>query len=363
MTRDPAPNEAPDNRRSGRARRASLASALLIAFCIIASCKPKDVHDAEAREDVAFLEADTSPASTAALGRLADKSPRALAALESRAKTSDVNAYIAAWQGQVRGASWSLAIFRGGLADPARSVVAQSALPRKDPRTAELLPELEAAFVALPSRSDAAKVGALIASLGAAGKPAVTRALDKAKTRTIMCDALSSPDTSHEALVAFRTVAREKRDDAACTGLALSRADTDDEMLGWLAKDAEVGLLVAVARRGSLPCPREALLWEKALSSRPKETHAQLSGELSRTAHRCAEAMDPVLAKALAELDEARAWIVTALDPADQNLARLAKTCRAMKFVAEGGPGTSIRTRERARDAVARGCDKAQSRH
>jgi len=339
-------------------KRPARARALLFAFCILAACKSKDVHDAEARVDLAFLEADPSPESTAALGRLADQNPRALAVVGQRAKASDVNAFIAAWQGTQRGASWSLSLFREGLSDPARAVVAQSALPRKDPRTAELLPELEAAFRAAAPQ-DAAKVGALITSLGAPAKAAVTRALDLPKTRATMCDALSSPDASREALAAFRGVAPEKRDDTACTSLAANRAQTDDEMLAWLAKEAEPGLLAAASRRGSLGCPRSAVLWEKALSTRPKESHMQLASELSATSHRCSEAMDPVLAKAMADLDDSRAWVVSALDPADQNLSRLGKTCLAMKAVALGGAGTSVRTRERARDAVARGCAKA----
>lgn len=336
---------------------------LLVALCTLGSgfvgCKSKDVHDAEARGDVVYLEADASPEATAALGRLADRSPRALATLETRAKAGDVNAYIATWQGQLRGASWSLSVFRAALTDPSRAVVAQSALPRKDPRTAELLPELEAAFAAVPSTSDAAKLGALITSLGAPSKPAVTRALDKPKLRATMCDALSSPDASREALAAFRAVAPEKRDDAACTSLAASRAETDDEMLTWLAKEAEPGLLAAASKRGSLTCPRAALVWERALASRPKEHHLQLSLELAATARRCTEAMDGVLTKALVDLDDSRAWVVSALDPGDQNLARLGRTCVALKAVALGGPGTSVRTRERARDAVSRGCEKA----
>lgn len=332
---------------------------LAVAVVLLAlSCKTKDVHDAEARVDIAFLETNDSAESTAALGRLADQNPRALAVLETRAKRGDVNAYIAAWQAQLRGSSWSGAFFHEGLSDPARAVVAQSALPRKDPKTAELLPDLEAAFSKLPGPS-AARVGALIASLGAPAKPAVTRALDAARTRGSMCDALSSPDASPEALEVFRTVAPEKRDDSACTNLAATRAETDDTMATWLGKDAEPGLLVNASKRGSLSCPRAALVWEKALLSRPREAQTPLSAELVATTNRCAATMDPVMERALQGTDESRAWVVAAIDPQDRNLDRLVRTCVAMKAVALGGAGTSVRTRERARDTVARGCSKA----
>jgi len=335
----------------------SLCGAALVVLVGAASCKTKDVHDAEAKADVAFLDATDSPESTAALGRLADASPRALAALETRAKRGDVNAYIAAWQAQVRGASWSQAFFREGLGDPARAVVAASALPRKDPKTAELLADLEAAFGKLPP-SQASRVGALITSLGAPAKGAVTRALAAPRTRAPMCDSLSSPDASREALDAFRAVTPEQRDESACTNLAASRAETDETMATWLGKDAEPGLLVSASRRGTLTCPRAALVWEKALLSRPREAQAPLTAELSAVTNRCAVAMDPVLERGLGGTDDARAWVVAALDPQDRDLERLPRTCIAMKAVALGGAGTSVRTRERARDTMARGCAK-----
>lgn len=331
--------------------------ALVGAALLLAGCKTKDVHDAEAHGDVAFLESNEAPESTAALGRLADTSPRALAALEGRAKRADVNAFIAAWQGETRGASWSGAIFHEGLADPARAVVAQSALPRKDARVAALLPDLEAAFAKLPP-SDAARVGALVVSLGAPAKPAVVRALERDSTRAAMCGALASPDASAEALDAFRKVPKEKRDDAACATLAAGRAESDDTMAAWLGADAEAGLLASASRRGTLSCPRAAIVWEKALLGRSHEDHAPLSSELAATTARCAEAMDPVLAKAIALTDEPRTWVVAAIDPQDRVLERLPLLCNGAKAAANGGPGTSVRTRERARDMVARGCAK-----
>ncbi len=343
---------------SSRAQAAPRTTVLLVCLLVTAAtsaCKTKDVHDAEAKGDIAFLEADSSPESTQALGRLGDKNPRALAQLETRAKQGDVNAYLAAWQAHVRGASWSTALLRGALSDPTRAVVAQAALPRKDPRSADFLPEIEATFGALQG-PDARKLGALLASLGAASKAPVARALAKPKTRTAICEALSSPDASAEAISAFRTAKPEERDDAACTALAATRAQTDDETLTWLATKAEPGLLTAASRRATLDCNRAAKLWQEALGSRLPDAHPALSQELVASTRRCTSTHDPVLAKALADAEESRAWVVTAFDPQDALFARLDKTCEAMKVTALGGLGISVRVRERARDAVARGC-------
>ncbi len=333
---------------------------LLLVVCLAlaattSACKTKDVHDAEAKGDIAFLEADLSPESTQALGRLGDNNPRALAQVETRAKQGDVNAYLAAWQAHVRGASWSTALLRGALSDPTRAVVAQAALPRKDPRSADFVPEIEASFGAVQG-PDSRKLGALLSSLGAASKAPVARSLAKPKTRAAICEALSSPDTSAEALAAFRDAKPEERDDAACTALAAARAQTDDETLGWLATKAEPGLLTAASRRGTLDCNRAAKLWQQALGSRLPDAHPALSQELVASTRRCTSTHDPVLAKALTDAEESRAWVVTAFDPQDALFARLDKTCEAMKVTALGGLGISVRVRERARDAVARGC-------
>jgi hypothetical protein len=305
------------------------------------ACGPKDVHDAEARGDVAFLEKSSAAESTAALGRLAAKDPKALALVDARAREGDVNAYIAAWQGHTRGESWPAPLF----------------LPRKDPKTIEFLPDLEAAMGRAPSPSDAARLAALLTSFGAPSKAVVLRALAKPKSRTAMCQALASPDASPEALAAFRGAPPEHRDDVECASLAAKRSETDDDMATWLGQEAESGLLVAASKRG-LPCPRATFVWEKALAARPLEAHAPLTGELTSTIVRCADTMDAALPKTMATSEAARAWVVAALDPDDRNLTRLPKTCVAMKAVAAGGPGTSVRTRERARDTVARGCDK-----
>lgn len=340
---------------ANRTNLLALVGASAIASAI--ACGPKDVHDAEARGDVAFLEKSTAAESTAALGRLAAKNPKALALVDARAREGDVNAYIAAWQGHTRGESWPAPLFRAALGDPARASVAQSALPRKDPKTVEFLPDLEAAMARATSPSDAARLGALVASFGAPSKAVVLRALAKPKARTAMCQALASPDASPEALAAFRSAPPEHRDDVECASLAAKRSETDDDMATWLGQEAESGLLVAASKRG-LPCPRATFVWEKALAARPLEAHAPLTSELTASIVRCADTMDPALPKAMATSDTARAWVVAALDPDDRNLTRLPKTCVAMKAVAAGGPGTSVRTRERARDTVARGCDK-----
>src|SRR4051812_22301919 len=67
--------------------RAPLVASVLLAIAAIvavSACKPKTTTEAEANRDVTWLADEGSPQAMAALGRLADSDPRAVAALEKR---------------------------------------------------------------------------------------------------------------------------------------------------------------------------------------------------------------------------------------------------------------------------------------
>src|ERR1700733_14001682 len=84
------------------------------------ACAPKTVAEAERHGDVKWLDNEGSGEAVAAMGRLADKDPRAVQAIDARANR-DVNAYIAAWTATQRGTSWGSATLRSGLGNPARA--------------------------------------------------------------------------------------------------------------------------------------------------------------------------------------------------------------------------------------------------
>jgi hypothetical protein len=79
-------------RRSVGTRAGVVVFALLAG---LAGCKPATVSEAEAKGDVAWLSTNSSPEAIAALGRLADKNPKAVTVHGSKA-ASDVNVYIEA---------------------------------------------------------------------------------------------------------------------------------------------------------------------------------------------------------------------------------------------------------------------------
>lgn len=325
---------------------------LLLLGAAAAACRTKTVGEAEAKRDVAWLAGDRSPQATAALGRLADGDPRAITALEKRSSI-DVNAYIAAWEAVTRSAAWGTSFLRTALADPTRSDVAATALPRRDPRLIPFGPDLEGAVVRLSAGHRGSVVAGVLASIGPTAHAQVERRLLDPKTRGAMCDGIALPEASGDAKSLMLAVPPEGRDHASCVDLVLTMAATESVVLDWLALSAEPGLITATAK-STLPCARLSVVWAKGLVERPPETHAALTVPLELSLRRCASTLDPVLAELLEKAPRSRACIMQAIDPYSGELTDLRLTCRALR----GGwvASESLRIRERAQDALAHGC-------
>ncbi len=335
------------------ALRPVLLSVLVAASAlIVGACSPKNASEAEHRKDVAWLAANPSGESIAALGRLADSDPRALAALEARAG-QDVNVHIAAWAAVMRNATWGATLVRGSLGDPARAEMAASALPRKDARLVPFIEDLEGAVVRLAAGKRGSFIAGVLASIGPAAHAAVERRLLDPKTRGAMCDGIGLPDSSGDAKSALLAVPTEGRDHPSCVTTVIDMAATEDVVLDWIATGSEPGL-VGVAAKSTLPCPRLATLWMKALTERPAETHAALTVPLQRSISRCTTAIDTVLGELLAKAPRARPTILQAIDPYGTELASMKDTCTALR---QGyTKRESALVRARANEAVNRGC-------
>jgi hypothetical protein len=139
--------------------RAIVVLALAVSTAVTVSCAQRTVGDAERDGDVAWLDANGSQEAVAALGRLADNSPKAVDMLNARA-SRDVAAYVAAWNATVRGAAWGPPLLKTGLGDPARAEEAASVMGRKDGHLLPFLPELEAALAWTTRRREGPSVEA-----------------------------------------------------------------------------------------------------------------------------------------------------------------------------------------------------------
>ncbi len=316
------------------------------------ACGQKSVTDAEGKRDVAWLAANPSGESIAALGRLADTDERALAALQARAD-QDVNTYIAAWSAVTRNAPWGAAFLRRGLADPARAETASSAMPRKDPHLAAFVPDLEGAVVRLAAGRRGSLIAGIVASVGPAAHAAVERRLNDPKTRSVMCDGIALPEASGDAKSVLLAVPLESRDSPSCVTTVIDMAATEDVVANWLGASAEPGLL-GVAAKSTLPCPRLATIWKTALADRGPPQQGALTVPLQRSISRCASALDPVLGELLAKTPRSRSTIVRAIDPYGVELRGMKETCTALA----GGylAGEPALVRGRASEAAQRGC-------
>jgi hypothetical protein len=337
-----------------RARALLNASAVVVIAGIVglSACKPKTTTDAEANHDVTWLTDEGSPQAMAALGRLADSDPRAVAALEKRSSI-DVNAYIAAWEAVTRGAAWGTAFLRTALADPTRSDTAATALPRRDPRLIPFVPDLEGAVIRLSAGHRGSVVAGVLASIGPTAHEQVQRRLIDPKTRGAMCDGIALPEASGDAKSLVLSVPADARDHASCVDVVLTMAVTENVVLDWLALNAEPGLITATSK-STLPCARLGVIWAKGLVQRPPETHSALAVPLQLSLKRCATALDPIIADLLEKAPSARGCIMQAIDPYSGELTDLKLTCRTL----HGGwvNAESARIRERAQDAIAHGC-------
>lgn len=324
----------------------------LLGLLGLSACKEKTVAEAEAKRDVAWLADEASPQAVAALGRLADSEPGAVAALEKRSST-DVNAYIAAWEAVTRGAPWGTTMLRAALADPTRADAAATALPRRDPRLIPFVPDLEGAVVRLSAGRRGSVVAGVLASIGPAAHAHVERRLIDPKTRGAMCDGIGLPEASGDAKSLVLAVPPDARDHASCVDMVLTMAATEDVVLDWLAQSAEPGLIGATAK-SRLACPRLGVIWAKGLVERAPETHSALAVPLQQSLRRCASVLDPIVADLLTRAPRSRAVIMQAIDAYSAELADLKLTCKALR--AGWVRGESARIRERADDALSHGC-------
>ena len=329
---------------------------LIVLSAALGGCSPKNATEAEGRKDVAWLAANPSGESVAALGRLADDDPQALAALEARAE-KDVNVHIAAWAAVQRNATWGTTLLKASLADPSRAEMAASALPRKDARLIPFIPDLEGAVVRLAAGKRGSFIAGILASIGPAAHTTVERRLIDPKTRGAMCDGINLPDASGDAKSVLLAVPTEARDNPSCVTAVIEMAATEDVVLDWIGAGSEPGLL-GVAARANLPCPRLAGVWKKALTERPPEAHPALTVPLQRSISRCTAALDTVLGELLAKAPRARPAIIQAIDPYGTELASMKDTCAALR---QGyARGESALARARAEEALNRGCKFAR---
>lgn len=316
------------------------------------ACDPKNAVDAEARKDIAWLTANPTGDSIAALGRLADTNESAVKALEARAE-NDLNTHIAAWSAVTRNAPWGTTFVKNSLANPTRADMASSALPRKDARLTPFIPDLDAAVVRLSAGKRGVAMAGLLASLGTPAHAVVERRLLDPKTRSAMCDGINLPDASGDAKSTLLAVPAEARDNPSCVRAVIEMSATEPVVRDWLATGAEPGLL-GVAATSTLPCEPLTQVWRKALAERPVESQAALTVPLQRSISRCLTTLDPAMAELLAKTPRSRSPIVNAIDPFGTELANLKETCGALKkgYANSESPGV----RERANQALARGC-------
>jgi hypothetical protein len=197
-------------------------------------------------------------------------------------------------------------------------------------------------------------VAAVLASVGPAAHSLVERRLTDAKTRGAMCDGIGSPDASGDAKSTLLAVPIESRDAASCVDVVLELARNEDAVLGWLAVNAEPGLLSAAGKNPTLPCPRLQVAWKRALTERAPATFAALTVPLSYAVKRCATALDATLADLITNAPSARTPIVMALDPFGTETTDLATTCKVLPIVERGGDARVVR--ERAGDTLGHAC-------
>ncbi|HEY3822254.1 MAG TPA: hypothetical protein VGL81_34050 [Polyangiaceae bacterium] len=335
-------------------RAPSFLGPLAVVVALLApACAPSTIEEAERKGDVSWLDQNGTPDAVAALGRIADKNPKALAALEARS-AFDVQAFRAAWNGVVRGAPWGSEMLRRGLADPARADLAASAVDRHDARLVPFIGDLEQALVRLSATLQNFNVSGALAALGKPAHDAVVRRLGDASTRGAMCRGIASKDADADARKALMDAPESGRDSPSCVDAVVSLAAADDVTLGWLAETAEPGLLGAAGKEERLPCARLHVVWTKALAARPAQVYSALTVPLGYAVKRCTPEMDGVLADAIAHLPATHAFVVEAIDPFTGYGDALRATCAALPMVASGRDPAVVR--ERANDALNHAC-------
>jgi hypothetical protein len=318
------------------------------------ACRPSTLEEAERKGDVGWLDQNGTPDAVAALGRLADKNPAAVSALETRS-VYDGQAFRAAWDAFTRGAPWGATMLRAGLGDARRADLAAGAVNRHDERLAAFVGDLEEALVRLSATPQNFNVSSALAAIGRPAHEAIVRRLEDASTRGGMCRGIASKDADAEARTTLVEAPEAARDSPICVDAVVSIAAEDDATLAWLAVKGEPGLLGAAGKEVRLPCARLHVAWTKALTSRPVEVYPALTVPLAYAVKRCTPEMDGVLADAIAHLPATHAFVVEAIDPFTTYGTALHATCAALPRVAAGGKDSAA-VRERASDAINHAC-------
>ncbi len=323
------------------------------------ACTPSNASEAERKHDVSWLGAHPSSEAISALGRIADDDKTAQDALETLATTmlggkavngaSALDVYLAAWGAVERHAAWGTTMMKRALADAGRMNDAASALKRASPELEAFVPDLDAA---LRAGCDVHCGSALASGSSSAVTGFVTSRLADDRTRDPMCAGLGSQESSKEARAVFTHVPDSSRDALSCPGAAARMAARDDDVLAWLGKSAEPGLLRATGTSDALPCDRVAKLWSMAFAARDHNVYGALAIPLGASVKRCAKALDGTLSGALVSDVDSQTLAVSAIDPFDASVADLVASCTALPNVARSA--TSPPTKARAQDILTR---------
>ena len=320
---------------------------------VVPACNPSTIEEAERKGDAAWLDQNGTPDAVAALGRLADKSPRAVAALEARS-AFDVQAFRAAWSGVVRGAPWGAAMLRDGLGDPKRADLAASGVDKHDARLVAFVGDLEQALVRLSATLQNFNVSSALAAMGKPAHDAIVRRLGDASTRGAMCRGITSKDADADSRRALMEAPESGRNAPGCVDAVVALAAEDDVVLWWMAEKGEPGLLGAAGKEERLPCARLHVAWTKALAARPVEIYSALTVPLGYAVKRCTPDMDGVVADVIAHLPATHSFVVEAIDPFTGYGNALRATCAALPMIT-GGRDSAV-VRERANDALNHAC-------
>jgi hypothetical protein len=338
---------------ASRAAPAAALVAVLAAAALLAGCRPATIAEAEKKGDVAWLDENGTPDAVAALGRLADTKPKAVAALEARS-TFDVHAYGAAWTAALRGAAWGPEMLRAGLADPTRADRAASGMEKHDPHLAPYVPDLESALQRLSASLQNFNVSSTLASVGLPAHDAIVRRLADPSTRGAMCRGVASKEADADARKTLLAAPLSSRDADACVDGVVRMAAEDGPTLTWLAERGEPGLLGAASKSDPLDCAKLHALWARVLAARTADTYSALEVPLGYAVKRCPAEIDGVLADAIVNLPATRFVVVAAIDPFTGDGKALKATCAALPMVV-GGKDTPL-VRERASDALVHVC-------
>jgi hypothetical protein len=310
----------------------------------LAGCRPSTVAEAEAKGDVAFLEQAATEDAVDALGRLADKDPRAKLALSER--SFDFRVYKVAWTAVLRGADWAPGMLRDALASPRDADLAASQMGRHDPHLTVFMADLERALERLSASKQNSNLAAALASIGPPAHDVVVRRLVDPSTRPAMCLVLANdPSADADATKALLEAPTTARDDEACVRAVVGMVAASDDALRWLAERGETGLLGAAGKDTRLNCSRLRQVWVSALATRPKDAYPAMSVPLGDATRRCAPFLDGVLADTLAHRPAARALIVQALDPFAPYGDALVATCAALRSIGPFGDTQLLRDR------------------